>query len=340
MRDPTTAVRPPPQDERDAPRDRDLAAALDRSVAAGIIARAQADAILQAEAGRPGPSRDLRLRGLAAEALGYVGAALATVSVILVAQRYWDDLRPWSRVTLLALVAVALTAAGAAVHAPEHSGPLHRLKSLLWFAASAAVAGGVGVAAADLVDLGPEATALTVGGATAVFSLVLWSWRRTSLQQVAFAASTVGAVMGGLALGDVDLERFAGVVLWVLGVAWLLLAYADVPRPTGTAFVLGGSTAVLGPFVATSDDEMRWVLVLGLVTAVGLVGVSVLVHRTALLAIGTLGLFVHVPRIVFVFFGEALGPPVALFVTGIVLIGVALGLTRLRVRTRSGGDRP
>lgn len=311
---------------------RSLEEILERAVTAGILERPQAEAIVSSE--RDGEvalpaEAGSRARALAAEALGYVGAVLALVSVILVAERFWTDLAPWGRAPLLALAAVTLVAAGAAVR-PGATGPLSRLKSVLWFAATAAIAATVGVAAGDLTTLGPGAVALTVGTATGMAAVSLWRLWPATLQQLAFAASCVVTVMGGLDLLGVDLGRYAGLALWVLGVVWLILTHRRLVEPIATGYVLGGLIAIFGPFVATPDDEVPWLLVLGLLTAVAVIAASVPLRRTPLLAIGALGVFVHVPRLVFVYFGEALGPAVALFVAGAALIAVALGLARLR----------
>ncbi|MDX1657582.1 MAG: hypothetical protein R3343_02065 [Nitriliruptorales bacterium] len=74
-------------------------------------------------------------------------------------------------------------------------------------------------------------------------------------------------------------------------------------------------------------------------TAAGLVAASIPLRRTLLLGLGTAGLFVYVPRIVFTWFGDTLGPPVALFVTGVILMSIALALTRLQPGRWSRGGQ-
>ena len=47
------------------------------------------------------------------------------------------------------------------------------------------------------------------------------------------------------------------------------------------------------------------------------------------------GIFVFVPQIIFEYFGDTIGVPLALFVTGVVLLGAALLVARLRTEVVS-----
>ncbi len=48
-----------------------------------------------------------------------------------------------------------------------------------------------------------------------------------------------------------------------------------------------------------------------------------------LLGVGAVGIFVFVPQVVFQYFGDSLGAPVALLISGAVLIGGAVALSKL-----------
>lgn len=316
----------------DRPAPTGLEAALERAVARGIIDRAQAEAIVAAEVSEAvplTPAGESRVRVLVAEAIGYVGAALALVSAFLVAQRLWEDLRPWSRVAFLGVVTAALAAGGALLRSPR-TGAVARLGSVLWLLASGGFAGFAALAWVELAGLEGESVVALTGASTAVFSGALWSLRRSTLQQAATFASLAVTVVGTLAVVDTSLAAdYADLAVWALGMAWLLLAYAGMLAPVTTGYVLGALGALGGPLFGSSS-ETDWVLLVGLATAGLLVAASIPLRRTVLLGLGTAGLFLLIPRIVFAWFGETLGPAVALFVTGVVLITVALALTRLR----------
>jgi hypothetical protein len=51
--------------------------------------------------------------------------------------------------------------------------------------------------------------------------------------------------------------------------------------------------------------------------------------RTPLLVLSVTGLFGYVPAVVFAYFGSTLGAPVALLMTGILLVSLSVGLARM-----------
>src|SRR5829696_1830775 len=112
---------------------------LDRAVAAGILSAEQATAVVALDAQ---PAAGARRGGVLAEVLGYVGGALAVVAALFLGAELWDELGPWPRVLLLAAIAVACLAGGAALGGRE--GAPGRLGGFLWAAGVVAVAGPAG----------------------------------------------------------------------------------------------------------------------------------------------------------------------------------------------------
>lgn len=331
-------VRPRREPDEDGPAD--LRAVLTRAVSDGVIDQPQADAILDAEARRTGPVEregEGRVRALVAEALGYVGGALAGISAILLVQRAWGDLRPSFRVALLGVVAVVLLATGAAMH--RRRGALARLAGFLWFLASGATAATVAVAGADLTDLDPAGVAGFAGTVTVVVSVALWRRRPATLQQLATFAGAVAAVVGVVGTVATASPEGGGLLVWALGILWIAATYGGLIDPVASGYAIGAAAALAGPFVGASDDETSWIIFLGLATAGALVAVSIPLRRTGLLGMGTFGLFLFIPRVVFGYFGEALGAPVALFLTGAALLGVALVMARLHRGTAGPDER-
>ncbi|CAN5290727.1 hypothetical protein BH20ACT9_BH20ACT9_17070 [soil metagenome] len=82
--------------------------ALDRWVEQGLLSRRQAERIREVEAAR---TKGRRVPVLA-EALGYLGAAVAAVTAITIAAQLWPGLSTGGRLALPALTAAALYAGG------------------------------------------------------------------------------------------------------------------------------------------------------------------------------------------------------------------------------------
>jgi hypothetical protein len=122
--------------------------------------------------------------------------------------------------------------------------------------------------------------------------------------------------------------------IWGIGVAWLLLAWGQQLRPPTTAYALGSLAVLFGPQMMRFDDA-TWPLLLGLVTAGLLLTFSVALRNTILLGFGAAGIFIFVPQIIFEYFGDTIGVPLALFLTGAVLLGAALLIARLRTEVVS-----
>ncbi len=304
-----------------------LAGLVAHAVRDGIIAPEQAERMLSRVPDEPQDAdvRGGRLGAHVAEALGYVGAALVLVAGVVVAQQVWVDMSPWAHASLLAVLAVVLLAAGAVVHGEPRT-PLGRLGSFLWLLALGAVAGTASVVAEELLELQEAALGVAVTSPTTVIAALLWRLRMRTLQEVAVVAGLTATSVTLLALAAVPLDDWGGLLVWSIGVAWFVLAWAGVVRPVRTGQVAGAVVALLGPLVMVGAG--RGGLVLGVVTAAALVAASVALRETALSGLGVLGLFVFIPQMVFEFFGDQLGAPVALLVSGGLLLGVALWLAR------------
>ena len=309
-----------------------------------LLERARADGIVSAEqAGRlralartaaPVPTPHGRLRAWVAEALGYVGAALVLVAGMVTVGQFWADLAPWAHVALTGVLAVVLLGAGAVVSGDPGT-PLGRLGSVLWFSGTGAVVGTSALAATELAGLEDAASGLASFGPATVVAIVVWRLRTRALQEVAVLVGVLATSAALLGMADVELEDWGGLLVWAIGVAWLALAWGEVVRPARTGRVVGAAVALLGPMMAFGASG-RWGPVLGVVTAGALVAASVPARETVLLALGVLGLFVFVPNLVFEYFGDELGAPVALLLSGVVLLGVALWIARSRRGTDGG----
>jgi hypothetical protein len=298
---------------------------LDRAVAAGILSTEQAAAVAALDAQ---PTTGHRRGAVLAEVLGYVGGALAVVAALFLGAELWDELGPWPRVLLLAAVAAACLAGGAALGGRE--GAPGRLGGFLWAAAVVAVAGTAGVGSDVLLVVEPGTAALVAACAALVVAAVLW-WRRPAvLQHVATFLAAAAALLTALdRIGDGSFD-WGGPLLWGFGLAWLVASALSTWRPAEPGWVLGAAAVVVGPLFAQSG-RAAW-LVVGSLGAAALVVIGVRARRPWVAAVGIGGVFVSVPLAVAELFDARLGPLVGILAVGLALVAAAVVLTRRAAR--------
>lgn len=309
---------------------------LDEWVAAGLLTGQQADAIRTHEAAKlavPPPTRrrvgprDGHLPAVA-EPLGYLGAVLAVVGLLLVVSRFWSDMGTASRLALSGAGAVLGVVGGSLVR--ETGDPaLARLRWSLWLAATAAAGlfGGIAVADGFGVDA-PETVVLAVAGAVAALSALLWRGDERPVQQ---ATALVGAITAvGAAAAHVDPRLAAGIAVVSAGAIVLWAGIRRVTTAPPLSAAIGAvAVAVGGQLIAV---ERAALLVVTVALALGLVGLASLPelrprteHRIAGI-VGILMLFQTVPGALG-YFVEGAG-----VATGLVTWAVGAGLLALGLR--------
>jgi len=308
---------------------------LERWVAAGLITSEQADSIRAFEAKTktsPPPARERRV-SLIAEALGYVGAALALAGAAVGLSQAWEDFASWSRLLTAFGTAVLLVLGGLAL-LRQTEPAFRRLQSVLWVLAVGAAAWALGVLHTEILGLAaPEQVVLLIGAGSAALALVLWALRRDPLQHAALFGTLAVALIGAILSlpGEAPIWVY-GLAVWALGVLWGLLGRQRVLQPWWLAVALGSVSATVGPSVGI--DEYPWLLAVGLGTALFLMVVSVPTGQVPLLAVGTLGTFGYTTWAVFRYFGDSLGVPLTLVVVGGLFLGLAVVAGRLTQVTR------
>jgi hypothetical protein len=316
---------------------RRVAAKLDEWVTEGLLTRAQADAIVQHESRRPAVAQV----PLAAEAVGYIGAALVVAAVGRTVGRNWDDLSTLARLAVLVVPTVFVTVTGEfAGRRPEHAAA--RLGSVLWLLACAGTAGALAVVFADVFfggDPPSHGQMLFVASGTAVAAAALWWRRRLPLQQLALFATTMCVGLGVVDALEGALDRsFStlvwGAAAWVVGLAWLAAGRTGRVAPTTQARVVGAVTMLYAAQVVAADAHTSGIW-LGMATAIGLLVVGVAASAALELLIGTAGIFQWTPQLAYHYLADAIGAEASLFVAGVVLLGVAFLL--LRRFSRGGG---
>ncbi|TVP75000.1 MAG: hypothetical protein EA340_00545 [Nitriliruptor sp.] len=275
-------------------------------------------------------SRADRDRTSLAEAIGYVGAALALGAIALLLGELWSQLLVGGRLALVGVLTVAVFGAGLALRGAER-GAMRRLTSVLFAATVAGVGWFAGVVANDVADLGWAEIGVSVGGSMLVVSAALYLWHSGALLQLATLASALVTVGFALSVSDLQPDpAWYGVAFATIGVAWFVLSSGGWLSPRGLGEVTGALAALLGVQVAAFDGATVPVLVIGVLGAGGLVWLSVHHDRLHYLIVGAIALFVLAPQLVFELFGDEIGAPATLLLVGLLLVLLAVGLGRAR----------
>jgi hypothetical protein len=331
----------------------DLRERLDVWTNAGLLAPDQADAIARYEAEHPSREtagqppqeplpRPTAPRVLPAEAIGYVGAALAFSAIAWMLREVWIDLTTYGQLALIGLLTVLLFGGGAAL-ARSTSAPLQRLTSVLLLGGLVGAGWCTGILGFEVVGVRTELGAVLVAATLAVLAVPLYLLRPRALPQVAALGALVALAVTLLLLPGLTPDPWVfGLVLWAIGCGWLLASLGGFLPPSGISGVLGGSLALLGSLIAgTGFGVNAWWLGLGVLTAAGLVGLALWRDTLHHLVVGSLGLFVLVPTLAFELFGDTIGAPATLLVIGLLLVALAVGLGRagreIRIAGRSSG---
>lgn len=296
---------------------------LERWVGAGLIDPTTAEAIESYE-----EHRTQRV-GRGMEALAYLGSALVLIAVALLAIEFWADIDVWGRYALSAGVTAVLVVAGIVLGRSEISA-VNRAQTFAWFLAALGVALTASVATVEMDGLAEEDAFLIVAAISLAAAVTLWVFRKSVLQMVAMALGAYATVVAFIARIDSAPDWAFGVSFAALGLVCLLLTWIGVMRPTRTSYAVAGIGMLLISF--PEAVEMPWPLV-GLFSGMALMAMSVVLKENVLLGLGVLGLFIYIPMTIFELFGETVGVPFALLITGLTLIGVVLVSVRLRKDT-------
>jgi hypothetical protein len=304
-----------------------LEAHLARWVSDGVVTAAEAEAIrAEEQALAPAPTeRNARVT----ESLGYLGGLLVVVASLLLVGRVWPDLGLGARLGVVGGAAVLLLGGGAALPAAR-SDASERLRSVLGAMATATTAFFVGLLGHEVLDLRDADLGLVVTSASAVVAGVLWFRLRAVLQQAAcFAAlsGTAAAALLELPTHGANRPSVAGLGVLVVGALWLLLALRDRLQHRPAALALGSAGAVVAAVtVATSG----WGHFVALAVVAALAAAGRVVGETVMLAAGAIGILLVLPPVMNDWFPGAVAAPLALLVSGALLVLVALRALRAR----------
>ncbi|MFA9446506.1 DUF2157 domain-containing protein [Egicoccus sp. AB-alg6-2] len=307
---------------------------------AGLISEQQVSAILAFEASDAdgtNPMSGKERRGLASEALGYVGAALALGAIVLLFSELWQQLTDGARFTLAAVLAAVLVGAALAIRDVARE-PVQRLASLLGAAGVAAAAWAAAIATGDLFDVRNASAGVLVAAVAVAVATPLHLLRPRPLPQLTLLVSVASLLGCLLSLPRLPVDGgWYGLAGIGLGAAWFALAAGGwlPPRRVGEA---AGAAVALMACQSTFATLPSATLLFGTLAATALVALAV--HREELhhLVVGALGLFFTMPRLVFEWFGDTIGAPALLLLVGMLLVLLSVGLGRARRHIDDGAD--
>lgn len=285
------------------------ASALERWAQAGLITESQVRAITEFEASRRRARPASRVSPVI-EALAYVGGALLAVGAGMLVGQFWDRIGTAGHLVVVAVAALVTGIVGVVVG--ESDPAAWRLRGFLW--------------------------AMSAVGAGALAGLLVFETVDASGEPVAFATAdtTIAVAIGvGIAwVGSGNVAAWIGLALWLTGAAWAVLAWRRWLPPAVVGFGLGAVLTLVSAGIVGGRYETL-APVLGLFTAAAWVGLGTVTDEGLALAPGVVGTFVFLPWTLGVLFGESLGAPAVVMLSGALLLGVVVVL--LRSRRRHGG---
>lgn len=294
------------------------------AVVAGIAAwmrqhRPELPASRAAEAAQP------RRISLLTEAIGYIGTILVLAGAFAFAQQHWSDITEGGRFAILAVAtAVFLGIGGFVLSSTEPA--LRRLAAVTWSVSVAAFAGSAGMVNV-MLDTTGKTPFLTIATSTAAYAVILWLLSRHGVQQaVAFGASCVGvASIVNYLIADASGWMIV-VPLWAMGVIWAASGWWRRVTPWFVAFPLGLLVALIAP--ATIDQPSGLRFGLGIATATTVMALAVVAKVPPALAMGSVAELGYVIGAVTYYFGDTLGVPASLAISGLLILVMAAAAAR------------
>ena len=305
-------------------------------------------------AGLAKPPKPPRLVPVVSEILGYIGGAFALGGGLALITAFADDIGAFGQIAVCAIAAIAGLVGGFMIGRIDDKGA-KRLEQFLLAVGVAGAGAAAGLGAYRLVLSGvlgaggilAVSTAgdwgFFVGSAVAaVVGGVVWWFRRTWMQELAFGISVALACVTVLAIPQTEgPDWVVGAVVLVLGVVWGALGYRGVIEPVNAALALG-SLGVIAGFLAMAgmgaDAPHVWALWAGLAASLVLLGLGLLTKKYVVVGIAALGLWQFLPAILGEVFPNSIAGPIVVMILGVLFIGggVAVRDTRPAQEGRAG----
>lgn len=278
-------------------------------------------------------------------AAGYIGTALA-ITGYAAAVGSIDDLGTGGQLGAVAVITVLLFVAGWIAGGSDRE-DIARLGSVQWLISTFGVGVFLVLLATLVIKMEGDGPAILTAGGITIYSGALWMIRRRCLQQVALfvsLASLVGAVGNILpftssegTFGDEPAFPSVGILVWLLGVVWIVLARRGTISPERTAYALGSIAALFAPL---SFDVHRWLgYVIGVATLLWLIWLAAQLRMPVVTGFVALGALTYPGAITAQYVQDSLPGGVILAVIGAAIVIAVLMVSRPRP-AMAGTARP
>ena len=273
---------------------------------------------------------------LITEVVAYLGAALAVGAVAALVGPHWDEISHGQKLLGSAAIAIALVVAGALLRGTAEPA-VRRLAGVLWTLGLGAMTGFLALVLFDLApgqDPAPW-SAFVLGAAVGITARVMLLFLPSPPLLVALFLGAVTAVLGAGAWAiDAgwtwleDLTPWRGIAILIVSVAFLVAGLRGALTPRISAITIGAVGAVVAPMF--SMEASGFGALLGVGVAAALLATSVWQRSTPMLVAGAIGLFVYLVATIVHYLSGTVGVPLALLLSGGVLLCVAVMTARLK----------
>jgi hypothetical protein len=273
---------------------------------------------------------------LITEVVAYIGAALALGAVVALVGPRWEEISHGQKLLGSALLAIALVGAGAFLR--EMTEPaVRRLAGVVWTLGLGSMTGFLALLLFDLApgqDPAPWAVfvlGVAVGIVARVMQMLLPC---IPLLLALFAGTATAAVGAGVWAVEAgwswldDLVWWPAIAVLVAAVPFLVAGARGMLTPRPAAMTIGAAGAVYAPMLAMESTGLATLLGVGVAAA--LLATSVWQRSGPLLVAGAIGLFGYLVGAIVYFLSDSVGVPIALLLSGVALLGVAVVIARLK----------
>jgi uncharacterized membrane protein len=300
---------------------------------AGLIDEATADRILAFEAKRSSERQATQDRPGIAEILVYLAAAITGAGFTVLVATNWQHLSTPVRVSMPALAAAALLAAGYRL-ALTKSNALVRGASLLWLVAGALTCTTAAIAANE-AGWSENDTSLAAGVTAAIAAVSLW-WPMRMHPQIAGMGGA--ALLLSLAISSRAADDWViavlGMLLAMIGLVVMIAVETGNLTPRASARLLAGAGLGFGAFFAGLPPSPPVAELLSIAVVGVLVAAGVRYQSLIYIAFGVLTAFAGLLKLILRHVEDPTLAALALIAIGLLLLAAILVLGRSKPWTR------
>jgi len=248
------------------------------------------------------------------EVLLYLGLAAFSIATLiwffdLLGDGYWTEPNRWGGFAVVFIAACVFS--GLAYILNRDSGGIRRAVGALLATAVLMLAIALG-AAFDAIEFTGQWAQLVMSLLVAAAAIGAWWLRKSVPTELALFLGVTSVLVAVIeliqeasfntdpyaAVSSLNPATFtgttAGILMWLLGCAWIWLGYRRMLRSPNTAYLLGGATAAFAAIGLTTAVNRWWIILLA-VTALALCAASVYLQNSLLMVVGVITVMISVP---------------------------------------------